>query len=326
VMPGRPNGSFAEPDWLGFFSVLILIFVFTALYRLLKSTERDVVIPPLQIFWQIFLLIPVFTALILTASRSAWLAAFVGLIVWTSVAIFSEGKNSLRRILQSVQILVITAVVALVIVIDVPLTRFDLLNRAESTATGFQEITVACETFTNLPEVINSIDDLRAFSCRHIDLEERALLTAAGFSIQTVQRPDPNIAIRSEIYRQTWSEIRAHPVLGIGWGNIGVILGRDENGAAYNASNIWLEVLLGAGLLGLLGLAGVFGEIIVQAGRECFSRKSGQTQSQLALVLAVLSAFFVFNLFNAGLLIGFVWIAFSAVPAILLKHETKELL
>ena len=324
VMPGRPNGTFAEPDWLGFFSAMLLIFIFTSLYRVPKETATDN-IPLLRIFWHSAVLIPVLITLILTVSRSAWLSAFVALVVWTGAALFSEGKGALGRILQSAQILVIACVVSLLIVVDVPLTRFELLNRAESTATGLQEITVACDAPTNLPREIGGLDDLQPFGCRHIDLEERAVLATAGFSIQTTRRPDPNVVIRSEIYRSTWAEIRTHPIFGIGWGNIGIVLGVDENGAAYNASNVWLEVLLGAGLIGLIGLIGALGEIFFRSAREIFDQKSPAIREYLPLVLSALSVFLVFNLFNAGLLIGFVWICLAAAPVLLSMKTVNKL-
>lgn len=327
VMPGRPNGTFAEPDWLGLFAVLLLVLAFSSLYRMLKGGSGDVfTAAPLQMLWQTLLLILVTIGLILTVSRSAWLAAFVAISVWVGVTLFAEGKRALRHILQSVQVLVIACIIALVIVVDVPLTRFDLLNRAESTATGLQEITVACDTVTELPEKIGSVDDLSAFQCRHINLEERSMLAAAGYSIQTIKRPDPNVVIRSDIYRKTWDEILAHPVLGIGWGNIGTVLGRDANGAAYNASNVWLELFLGAGLIGFLGLAGAFVFIGYRSLRVLFFEHGlDQVRSHLPLILSLLTAFLVFNLFNAGLLIGFVWISLAAVPALLLSRESQKL-
>ena len=110
----------------------------------------------------------------------------------------------------------------------------------------------------------------------------------------------------------------AAAVFGIGWGNVGPILGTDERGAAYTASNVWLEIALGAGIIGLVGL---FGAIAYVAARALipairYRERSGD-MSAVPLILAFLVIFLVFNLFNAGLLIGVVWIAFAVFPPLL---------
>ncbi len=324
VMPGRPNGTFAEPDWLGLFAVIIFFFFLSHLEESLRD-ERGVTIARLsRIGWLMVPLTLVLVTIILTVSRSAWLAACLALVVWVSATLIAGGKTVWRSVLQSIQVLVITFVLALLIIIDIPLTRFDLLNRAGSTATGLQEITVACPRVTDLPTEIASIDELGAFGCYHINLEERETLAARGQSIQTVYRPDPNVVIRSNIYARSWEEMKQHPVFGIGWGNIGTVLGRDQNGAAYNASNLWFEVWLGAGLMGLIGLIGACGVIVWRAGRVLLispsdrwvaRAKNGSVGTRAALGLSLLTSVFVFNLFNAGLLIGFVWIGFACFPA-----------
>lgn len=324
VMPGRPNGLFAEPDWLGFFMALLLALALSRLASTLEQSADYLRQKWARLLFSATLLLPVLVALILTVSRSAWLAAVAGVLVWAATMILIRGKESFYLVLQSVQTLIIMFVVALLIVIDIPLTRFDLFQRAESTATGFQEITIACDTLTNLPGVIQSIDELAAFDCRHINLEDRTALQSAGFSIQTVRRPDPNVAIRSEIYGRTWEEIKTHPVFGIGWGNIGPILGTDAHGSSYNASNVWLEIVLGAGLIGLLGLFAALGFIVYQGARLArFRDQSSDAIASLPLIAAFLVMFFVFNLFNAGLLIGLVWLAFAMLPPLLPSRPTE---
>ncbi len=318
VMPGRPNAFFTEPDWFGFLMALLLAIALARLAAVLERFTDRSSVNFAQILLAALLLLPIVVALILTVSRSAWLGAVGGVFVWALATVVARGKESIHFVLQSIQSLVIVFVVALVIVIDLPLTRFDLLNRAESTATGLQEITVACDMPADLPETIASIDELAAFNCRHIDLEERSALQSAGVSIQTVRRPDPNVAIRSEIYAKTWRELRAHPVFGIGWGNIGAILGMDENGSAYNASNIWLEIVLGAGLIGFVGLAGAIGFILSRWFASVFHAARRESNGLAhPLVVTFLTIFFVFNLFNAGLLIGLVWIGFAVLPPLL---------
>jgi hypothetical protein len=324
VMPGRPNALFAEPDWLGFFMALLLVIALARLASALWRSAEKFADNWARLLLAALLLFPIVIALILTVSRSAWLAAVSGILAWALATVLIRGKESLRLVLQSIQILLIVSVIALVMVVDIPLTRFDLFQRAESTATGLQEITIACEQPTLLPDTIGVIDELAAFGCRHINLEERSALQLAGFSIQTVRRPDPNIVIRSEIYARTWKEIRAHPVFGIGWGNIGAVLGTDEHGAAYNASNVWLEIILGAGMIGLIGLLGSLGFVAYRVIAPLLQgREQPADMTAVPLVIAFLAIFFVFNLFNAGLLIGFVWLAFAALPP-LLPSSTPE--
>jgi hypothetical protein len=215
--------------------------------------------------------------------------------------------------------------VAIFIISDFSLTRFDLMNRAGSTATGLQMITVACPTPTVLPTQVGSVEELRNYGCRHIDLEERAQLASEGQSIQTIERPDPNVVIRREIYRLSWQTIRDHPLVGIGWGNIETVLGQDGQGTAYNASNLWLEVWLGAGIFGFLGLAGSLGFMVFRGVCVLMTQKHQvQARRNIVFLIALLVAFFVFNLFNAGLLIGYVWIGFACVPV--LTQPKKEAL
>lgn len=325
IMPGRPNATFTEPDWLGFFVTALLIVALARLYSVLYHSTEDMRGNVARILGAALLMLPVVIVLILTVSRSAWLAAAGAVFIWALVAVWIGGKESFRPILQSLQSLVIIFVVALLLIIDLPLTRFDLFNRAESTATGLQEITIACDRPTDLPETIGTVDELAAFGCRHIALEERTTLQSAGFSIQTVRRPDPNVAIRSAIYAKTWHEIQQHPVFGIGWGNIGAVLGADEHGSAYNASNIWLEIILGAGLIGFVGLVGALGYIIYCGSTLLLWHHDprGRTSS-LPLIFAFITTFFIFNLFNAGLLIGFVWIVFAMVPPLLSAASERK--
>lgn len=316
VMLGRPNGTFAEPDWLGFFAVVMFFVLFSYLVRILNEQSEFSVHRLLRVAAVFLPITIVMMTLILTVSRSAWLAAVIAFIVWLSITLYTRCVP-IQSMLQSLQVTLIAFVVAIFIISDFSLTRFDLINRAGSTATGLQMITVACPTPTALPAQIDSVEELRDYGCRHIDLEERAPLASEGQSIQTVERSDPNVVIRREIYRLSWQTIRAHPLFGIGWGNIQTVLGQDGQGTAYNASNLWLEVWLGAGVFGLLGLAGSLGLMVFRGVRVLMTQKhQAQARPNIVFLIALLVAFFIFNLFNAGLLIGYVWIGFACVPAL----------
>lgn len=327
VMPGRPNGTFAEPDWLGFFATILFILLFARLFRSISDLQSRTTGSLTQALALTSILVIVATTLIITVSRSAWLSLVVALGIAAGITLLQNGRQTLRAMFQTSELAVIAFILALFLAVEIPLTRFDLMNRAASTATGLQEITIACDQNTNLPlppVKIENLEQLTDWRCQHIMLESIETEKQAGKMIATVYRVDPNVEIRGSIYRQTWDEIRSHPVFGIGWGNIGAVLGQDENGSSYNASNIWLEAWLGAGLIGLIGLLGFFvwcGYRIVAGLRKGPSYQGG---AWYPVICALTAAFLVFNLFNAGLLIGLVWVWMAALPVVLPRTTDRS--
>lgn len=305
VMPGRPNGTLAEPDWLGLFVLALLALTFVVLTRrgMAEESWKRLLLPSLG-------LVGVWLVLILTVSRSAWLGAVALLVIFFFFTFKRPGLSfAFWEAALFLKVTIVTFVIALIIAQEVPLTRFILADRAESTASRFQTITVACQTTVLLPAAIEHVSDLTQYGCEHILLEERALFAERGAWITTVDRPDPNATIRQEIYRKSVGAIREHPLLGIGWGNIGPRLGTDERGASYNASNLWLEAWLGGGIIGLLGLVVFLGWSGWQLMRRAF--QPGESSLLPAALLAFGAGLFVFDLFNSGLLLGFVWVFFA---------------
>lgn len=321
VMPGRPDGGFPEPDWLGMY----LVFFGVLLVSLGAAFRKD----DGEAKWRrmaghsalFFSFAMLFTVLLMAVSRSAWLGMFVSGVIAT--ALFSYARKDMRAVGMYIGGISVAFFVAVGLVVSIPLTNFDLSGRAGSIASGNQEITVACYSAdTVLPQVLHTPDELALNGCRHINLEEIDAERAAGKSIQKVFRSDPNVEIRKDIYAKSWSEIQEHPVFGIGWGSISRILGTDERGAGLNASNVFLEVWLGSGILGLVGLLGFFAVVVLRAARMFLGSdpEAGLPRGAFPIfVLSVVPGLVVFDLFNAGILLGFLWVLFAAI----LIHEGK---
>jgi O-antigen ligase len=256
--------------------------------------------------------VAVFVALILTVSRSAWLGALFVTIIFL-FAIFTQLRISPKswqwRNTVRIKIpLIVSLLVSLALVFVLHLTNFQLFNRAQSTGTGLQKITVACMQNTVLPEKIGTVSELAQYGCRHIDLEDIQKEKAAGNFVTEIFRTDPNVNIRSVIYQKSWAEIKAHPVLGIGWGNSGSILGSDESGHALNSSNIFLETWLGAGILGTIALILILFYSLFR-GIKFFVNGGSAAEKTLGIFLILgFFAFLVTNMFNAGIFLAIFWV------------------
>ncbi len=299
VMEGRPNASFFEADWLGFFVAALAVVgmaLFWALYKTKKHRKQPVVFGANVVFAGAS-----FVVLVLTVARSAWLAFFVsmGVLLLGGVYFVTRGWWKKKILVWSIVTISSVIVVSLGIIWVTGLTRFDISNRLTSTATGEQLITVACDNPTMLPERIASVTELAAYHCEHIRLEDKEAQKAQGKSIQEINRQDPNFHTRSAIYQQGFGIIQEHPILGIGGGNSSILLGTDERGAGLNASNLFLEAWISFGILGLGALVFVLGSLAFLLVQETLK---GSEKHLLAL--ALLALLVVFNMFNAGMLLG----------------------
>ncbi|HAR99719.1 MAG: hypothetical protein US57_C0003G0026 [Candidatus Moranbacteria bacterium GW2011_GWC2_37_73] len=358
VMPGRPNGTFTEADWLGIFVTFILAVLLTILYALNRNYIKDSAgqisnfqfpisnkFLNLQIFKKVsayvFITLTLIT-LILTVSRSAWVGAvfvavvFLKFVLLGNYAELGEGDRSKWKRLLNIlkmqkwqwkkagtQLLFVLLALAVALAIAMPLTRFQLASRAASTA-GFQKITVACHSSADniVPQKILSVDELGGYGCRHINLEDIEKEKALGNMVIEVDRPDPNVNIRAEIYQKSWQQIKSHPVFGIGWGSISQVLGTDERGAGLNASNIFLEVWLGSGLLGILSFVVLLGYILVSSiGVFLDNGNKNKNGAALLFVMAGWAAVVFPNLFNSGIFLGFVWVYLGVAVSLLRNHK-----
>ncbi|MCX6761909.1 MAG: O-antigen ligase family protein [Candidatus Moranbacteria bacterium] len=319
VMPGRPNGTLTEPDWLGLFLILILASVYALIYFITQKSDDTKLVRRIGLLSGYSYLMLAFALLLVSVSRSAWLGAIAMTIVFL-VAIFTNLKLNFRewQWKSTIKIklgIIATFIVSLGVICCFPLTTFQLFNRAVSTG-GTQKITISCESNIALPEKISSLEDLTALNCRHINLEEITAEKNQGRFVTEINRTDPNVNVRAEVYRKSFAQIKTHPILGIGWANIPTVLGKDARGANLNSSNIFLETYLGSGLIGFLSLIILLGTIFVRA-IIAFFREADLEQKTFALfILTSWTGLVIFNLFNAGIMLGFFWVWLGVASAL----------
>jgi len=331
VFNGRINATFTEPDWFGIFLVFLLAVVFWMKF-LLWNLTKEVMIGKwsLQKFGNRILdvyVLLIFIALVLTVARSAWLG-FVGvLLAYFGLLFFlfwqRKGKWAWNIFFRKPFVFIYSEIfyfVALVVlgvglVYVFNLSSFNLGDRAGSSFSGMQKITISCKIDSGVPEKIQNIEELEGHGCRHINLEEAEQEKQSGLEIKEVYRPDPNIEIRKDVYSKTWQAIKSHWVLGQGIGSSGKILGQDENGAGLNASNIFLETWISIGIFGVvILLLALFVPAISSCWKLIFSLFSSDRKIDwpgISFVALVFMALVIPNLFNAGWLLGFFWVALA---------------
>jgi len=270
--------------------------------------------------------------LILTVSRSAWLGAGVVLAVYIVIVFLKEG---VVKAVQTVIFASLKIVVVIFLLNVLGLSDFHLANRATSSASGLQKITISCQDNISKQHIedgarIASIQELANYGCVHIDLEEIELEMASGGVIKEVYRPDPSVGVRKDIYKKSWAEIKKNWLFGQGLGSSGFFLGKDDLGHSLNSSNIFLEVLISMGIAGLaifiliLTTPFVIGLKLLQIKSEKYSnlpqadQKTGKPKEVIAVFfLLTFFAILIPNLFNAGFLIAFFWIWLAMVMSYL---------
>ena len=325
VMPGRPNATFTEADWLGIYLVLCLAIIYAIVYYChsersegsnLESVKCKV--QSAKLFFCFLYLVTCFLILILTVSRSAWLGAGFITILFLFIILtnlkFHPKNWEIKYFLRILLNLAGTIIGSILIIYTFHLTNFQLFNRAQSTG-GLQKITISCDPnkltwdindYINAGNVVGQ-EKLDRLGCRHINLEEITIEKAKDFIVMEVYRQDPNVKTRQEIYQKSWNEIKKHPILGIGWGSIGQVLGNDERGSTLNSSNIFLEVWLGSGIIGLLSFVLIWIMILI-SGLRNFSKENSESKIYGIFLILGLFAILIPNLFNAGIMLGFLWV------------------
>ena len=320
VFEARINSTFTEPDWFAIYLALLLALELWLLFAAhsCKSKSNICSFEAIRIakwvaFVDVFL---IFVLLLVSASRSGWLGAIVVVIAYI-VALFFSRKKSKFILIQAAS-LVLVLLAALFVVDKTELSTFHFGNRAASSVSGMQKITVSCQSNDFVPKNIESVDELKRYGCKHIDLEDIAVERREGNIIKEVYRPDPNVNIRKEIYATTWSEIKKHPIFGQGLGSSALILGTDAQGSGLNASNIFLVSWLAMGIFGLAIIVIVLLVPPVKSKLELFKAWRGkklETQKLLeySFIFITAGAIIIPNLFNSGLFLGFMWIWLAAI-------------
>lgn len=319
VMSGRPNATFSEADWLGGYLSTLLVLL-SALILFFENRLSDTSFRVLRYIFSFLLFIGAI-ALLLSVSRSAWLATFAG--IGTLVILFLKqnqffqavktcNRDILLRLARTGLLIVLPFIVALLIISLFRLSPFDLLDRSRSTATGEQKITVACPSETILPAKIASTEELISYGCVHIRLEEIESKKNAGEYVTEIFRNDPNVHIRASIYVRVFQILKEHPYFGIGLGNISSFLGTDERGTGLNASNIFLEIWLGTGIVGFVAFLFFWCGLLWQGILSHFR----QISSLLFFLLPLWVTLTVFNLFNSGLMLGFFFFFLALLPTL----------
>jgi hypothetical protein len=352
VMLGRPNSTFSEPDWLGMYLALLISFIYIMMYTIFNTrNERyveDDIFKTKHLFFA-FLYVLLFSSyilLIIIVTRSAWLGAlaatffFLFAILTQLRFIFKKMPTNddgwqWGKMFEMKMIIIPLFVIAVVLVYCFHLTNFQLVSRVQSTASGLQKITVSCGFPSGMHKKmlrlksndvfrIENLDELKGYNCKHINLEEIEKEQKVGRIIYDVYRPDPNIAIRLKIYQKSLQEIKNHPILGIGWGSISDILGKDNRGEKLNSSNIFFEAWLGSGILGVVSILFLFAYVLLTAVKKYYFSTTLENKF-IALFLFVSSfAIIIPNLFNAGIFLGFLWV-WLAVAIFLSKISNNYL-
>jgi hypothetical protein len=321
VFAERSNGTFVEPDWFGIYLVFLgalIYWVKLYLFRTNNSTMIGVFEIKRAGQWFLnFQLALISVVLLLTVARSAWLGfAFLTVIYFFCLLrqkqILNLNKFLSISFLKEALTIFWIGLFAILIVSITGLSNFNLTNRATSSFSGLEKITISCQGTTQIsvPEKISNIDELNKYNCQHIRLEEIELEKKAGMKVKTVYRPDPNIEIRKDIYQITWREIQNNFWIGQGLGSSAEVLGKDSYGHGFNASNIFLEIWFSFGVIGLAVFVWLFLGTIIEAFKNILNKSKSEIGKNLIIILVGV-ALLIPNLFNAGifLVIFWVWLA-----------------
>lgn len=282
-MDARPNVFFPEPDWLGFYLALSLLFIF---YKKEKK-ELPKAIKGELCFTLFFLLS--FIALIITVARASWLAFASGMFVFIFIVSFSEylknknWRSFFKDFFKRSGYLLSVFVFSVLLIQIFNLTRFNLKDRVRSIFFGEHIVTVAVDQKTK-----------ESFK---IDLEEKQKYLAQGYLIQEKYVEDENVLSRGEKAESALDVIKKHPLLGSGLGIMLIVTNYE-----HNANNLFLEWWASSGIGAFLLLIALVLFLIFR-GLSFLKTDSAKA----AFLLSGVVGFVFLNLFNASIFLAFAW-------------------
>ncbi|MBT3356624.1 O-antigen ligase family protein [bacterium] len=320
VFTARVNGTFMEPDWLG---VYITLMIATLLWfrQMAKPDKSKLMVAGFGVsrifgFFVNLYFIVAFSVLLLTVSRSAWLGVFVVFVIYITLLLIDSIFHkifSLKETFKNILVIGFLSMIAVLVISLSGLSTFHFGNRAASSISGKQLITISCQKNNELPSEILKMEELEIFGCRHIDLEDIQKEKDNKMFVTTIMRSDPNVDIRKDIYKKTFIEIKEHPLLGQGLGSTASFLGEDDHGSGLNTSNIVLEIFLSMGAIATLIAVYIVGYLIFWSISRVHKNKQ-HIFSSFVLLSGV--AIVVPNMFNSGLLMGMFWFYLAIVISI----------
>lgn len=300
VMPGRPNSILPEPDWFGLFMVFVFAVLLSLQYTI-KSEDEVLWINLLKNKYVYYIIQCLFfVSIILALARASWLAgiALIGLYVFL---IFIDKNNHFSlAFIQGTKILTVF-LISLGIIYVFGLTPFSLKNRFLSIATGEEIHAVIIDKETG----------------KEITIKKEKVKEYKNKGIEVIAKKvnDINFLKRKESFSNNSDIILKHPLLGIGFGGISSVFGQ-----GVNASNIFMEIWIATGVIGLI----IFGLIFYLIFREWlvfFIKKRGKNnQPYLFFIILGLVVIIIPNIFNSGLFLGFFWV-YLGIAANLLDHQ-----
>lgn len=303
VMPGRPNSILPEPDWFGFFMVLALASLIAVKYLKQKDTKLAAFKVFRSNYFQSIIHVLFYMMIILTVARASWLAA-IAIIGFFIFLIFIYKNNSIYSAFSEGLKILVVFLVSLGIIYSFSLTDFSLKNRFLSIITREEVHAVATD-----PESGEEIS---------ISREKAEEYKKKGIEVKKKKVKDVNVLRRTESFTDSLDIAFKHPVLGIGFGGITTVFGE-----GINANNIFIEILVATGVIGLMVFMPIF-YYIFREGIYCFIKRRGSENiGFLFFILLGLIAMTIPNVFNSGLFLGFFWLYLGLASSIL-DHKLYE--
>lgn len=302
VMPGRPNSILPEPDWLGFFMVFVLAISISVKHIIKPDQENQSTLLYLchNKYSNTIVSILFYLTLILAIARASWLAA-IGIIAFYLFLIFIDKSNPFSLAFTRGLYVALLILISLGIIQVFNLTPFPLQNRFLSIITR-QEIHAVVTDPETGKEISIEKNKINEYKNKGVEVREQKV-------------KDINIVKRTESFTNMYDIVLRHPILGIGFGGLQEVFGQGTN-----ANNIFFEIWVASGVVGLVLFALVFYCIFREWLFFYLKKRNAQNQAYLFFIILGLIAILIPNVFNSGLLLGFFWV-YLGLAANLLDNQ-----